>query len=108
MSDQSPVYGIVQLDVTDMERFFGEYAANMQPINQAHGVEVLVGAPEVETLEGEYDWNLTVVLKVPSAAAARAWYADPAYQPLKAKRRELTNAGTSSMILAPAVQPPAG
>ncbi len=108
MSELSPVYLIVQLDITDMERFFGEYAMHMQPINQAHGVEVLVGSPEVEALEGSYDRNFTVVLKFPSAQAAQAWYADPDYQPLKAKRQELTNPGTSSMILAPAFQPPAG
>ncbi len=108
MPDQDPVYAIVQLDITDMERFFGEYAMQMQPINQAHGVEVLVGSPEVEALEGTYDRNFTVVLRFPSANAARAWYADPDYQPLKAKRQELTNPGTSSLILAPAFQPPAG
>ncbi len=108
MSDQAPAYAIVQLDITDMERFFGEYAMHMQPINQAYGVEVLVDSPDVEALEGTYDRNFTVVLKFPSAQAARAWYSDPAYQPLKAKRQALTNAQRSSLILAPAFQAPAG
>ena len=101
-----PVYLLAQLEITDMEAFFRDYAMPLQPLNQKYGVEVLVGTPEVTTLEGDYDKNFTVVIKFPSAEKQAQWYADPDYQPLIAKRQELTNIGNSTLVVAPAFQKP--
>ena len=97
----TPVYMIVQLDVTDMAAFMGEYADPLQAIHARHGVEVLVatGAPTV--LEGQYDKSLTVILKFASADVQKAWYADPDYQPLIRRRHELTNTDTSVALVVP-------
>ena len=106
MSDPAPVYLLAQLEITDMEAFFNDYALPLQPLNRKYGVEVLVGTPEVTTLEGDYDKNFTVVLKFPSAEKQAQWYADPDYQPLIAKRRALTNLDNTTMVVAPAFQGP--
>ncbi|MDJ0944930.1 MAG: DUF1330 domain-containing protein [Kiloniellales bacterium] len=106
MSDQAPVYLLAQLEITDMDAFFSDYALPLQPLNQKYGVEVLVGTPEVATLEGDYDKNFTVVLRFPSAEAQAQWYADPAYQPLLARRQALTRLENTTMIVAPAFRGP--
>ncbi len=106
MSETAPVYLLAQLRVTDMEGFFERYAAPLQPINQRHGVEVLAGTPSVSVLEGDYDRNLTVVLRFPSAEAQQNWYADTEYQPLKEARLKLTDPAASTLIVAPAFVPP--
>ncbi len=95
------VYMIIQLEITDKDRFFSDYVGPLGPIHQRHGVEVLVGTPKVEVQEGEYNKNFTVVLKFPSAKAKADWYSDPDYQPLKKVRAQTTNAKNSTIIVAP-------
>ena len=102
MSDQSPVYMIVMLDISDMDAFMADYAAPLQPIHQRHGVELVVASPAPTVLEGSYDKSMTVVLKFPSAEAQAAWYADPEYQPLLQRRHELTNTDSSVALVVPA------
>jgi len=97
----APVYMLSQLEITNMDRFFSEYVEPLGPIHQRHGVEVLVGTPEVDVLEGQYDKNFTVVLKFPSAKAHADYYADPDYQPLKKIRAQTTNTKNSTLIVAP-------
>lgn len=103
---ETPVYMLVQMDITDKERFFAEYAGPSQPIQQKHGVEVLAGAPEVNVLEGNYDKNFTVLLKFPSAQAHKEWYSDPDYQPLKDIRRQTTNPENTTLLVIPQFVPP--
>jgi len=97
----APVYMLIQLEITNMERFFSEYVEPLGPIHQRHGVEVLVGTPEVDVLEGEYNKNFTVVLKFASAKVHADWYSDPDYQPLKKIRAQTTSAKNSTLIMAP-------
>ncbi len=104
MSDDTPVYMIVQLTIEDFDAFFRDYVPGVGPIHARHGVEILVGTPEPQVLEGAYDRNFTVVLKFPSAAAQQAWYADPDYQPLKALRQRISAAAGSSVLVAPQFQ----
>ncbi len=98
---ESPVYMLIQLEITDMDRFFSDYVGHLGPIHKKYGVEVMVGTPEVEVQEGEYNKNFTVVLKFPSAKAQADWYSDPDYQPLKKVRAQTTNAKNSTIIVAP-------
>jgi len=100
MSD-APVYMLIQLEITDMDRFFSDYVGPLGPIHQRHGVEVLVATPEVNVQEGDYNKNFTVVLKFPSANAQADWYSDADYQPLKQVRAQATNANNSTLIVAP-------
>jgi len=98
---KAPVYMLVQLEITDMDRFFSDYVRPLGPIHQRHGVEVLVATPEVDVQEGEYNKNFTVVLKFPSAKAQAEWYADADYEPLKKIRADATNTDNSTLIVAP-------
>jgi len=101
MSAASPVYMLIQLNITDMDRFFSEYAEALDPIHQRHGVEVVIATPKVKVLEGNYSNNFTVLLKFPSEKAHADWYSDPDYQPLKKIRAQTTDADNSTLVLAP-------
>jgi len=104
MNTESPVYMIVQLKIENLESFRSDYAPSIGAINERHGVEVIVGTPEVDILEGDYERNFTVVLKFPSKAAQQAWYSDPDYLPLKELRLRITAQDQSSIIVANAYQ----
>lgn len=95
------VYMIVMLDIPDMEAFQSEYVGPIQSHNIKHGVEAIIATPNPEVLEGTYNKSMTVILKFPSAAAQRAWYEDPDYQPLLKRRFELTDTNTSVALVAP-------
>lgn len=101
MTESSAVYAIIQLEVTDPTAFFRDYAGPLQPISQKHGVEVVAASAEPQVIEGDYGPNFTVILRFPSAQAQADWYADPEYQPLLARRREVTNLEHSTFVLLP-------
>lgn len=96
---EHPVYVNVRLSPTDHERFFEEYAKPLQPLNAAHGVEVLAGDPEPRVVEGEPKPSMHVLLKFPSNQAFDAWYEAPEYQPLKAIRLETTDPAKTEMLV---------
>jgi len=77
-------YVIVSYDITD-RKAYEPYVPGVVPLIKKHGGEIVVGEFAAEPLEGD-PHNVYVVLKFPSEQAARAWYADPAYAPLKAIR----------------------
>ena len=104
MSELKPVYAIAQLEVLDAEAFFSDYAMPLQSIHKRFGVEVLAASQEAMVVEGHYQQNFTVILKFPSAAVQAAWYADADYQPLIARRREVTDTDKSRMIVIPAFE----
>ena len=104
MDNEKPVYLLVQLSVEDLELFVNDYVPGVIANHQRHGVEILVGAQEVEVIEGDYDQTFTVVLKFPSAEVQKAWYDDPEYQPFKELRQRITTPGKSTLVLAPAFE----
>lgn len=89
---------IAQLAVMDIEAFRRDYAAPLQPINARHGVEVVAVSPKAEVLEGKAG-SLVAVLRFRSREAFDAWYGDPEYALLLARRRELTDAARSTVTL---------
>ena len=98
-------YVIVNLHVTDFDRYFAEYIPGTLPAIQKHGGGVLVATNSPDKTDGDLDGNWHVVLEFPSMDAAKAWYEDPDYQPMKELRMtELTTGGNLSF--APAFQPP--
>ncbi len=101
MSDENEVCVIAELQVTDHEAFMRDYVGPLQPINEKHGVTVFAASSNAEVIEGEYDQNLTVILRFPSAQAQQAWYADPEYQPLIKRRQELTDTTRSRLVVVP-------
>ena len=101
-----PVYMIAQIQIEDQEKYFSEYGTAVFPIVMGTGAKVLVAAPAVNTLEGEWNGNWTVVIEFPSEEAALDdWYNSDAY----ASVRELRFATTSlnNLVIAPGFVPPA-
>lgn len=101
-----PVYMIAQIQIEDHEAFFNEYGAAAGPLVIGNGGRVLVASPAVDTLEGEWSGNWTVVIEFPSEEAAKQdWYNSDAYQ--QAIKLRLANTSLNNMVLAPAFVPPA-
>lgn len=80
-----PAYFMVQLEVTDVDRF-KEYAAQVPATVEKFGGRYLVRGGEYEVLEGQWPQRRHVVLEFPSVEQARAWYDSDDYAPLKALR----------------------
>ncbi|MHC4839471.1 MAG: DUF1330 domain-containing protein [Planctomycetota bacterium] len=85
-------YIIATYDVTDPDAI-APYVPGVMPLLQKHGAEVLVADKESTAAEGDAR-HVVVVLKFASQEAAKAWYEDPDYEPLK-KMRVGATANTS-------------
>jgi uncharacterized protein (DUF1330 family) len=81
-------YAIFQEKIEDWDRYMEEYLPTASETIEDHGGEVIVGIPDPDIVEGEWDHSLTVVVEFPSVAAAQAWYSDPAYEEVKQIRIE--------------------
>ena len=98
---QDKAYVLVHIQVEDFDRFFAEYVPGLVGLFGKHGAQVLVATGEPETVEGELSGNWHVVLEFPSMDAAKAWYADADYLPLRDLRmNELTSSGSLSFVSA--------
>ena len=74
-----PGYVIVDVEVQDPATY-KEYRARAAPTVAKHGGRYLVRGGDVTHVEPGWDVARFVVLEFPSVAAAKAWYASPAYQ----------------------------
>ena len=64
-----------------------DYLATVDPLLQKHGAKFLARTQSHEQLEGpDPSPGLIVLIEWPSEDNAKAFYADPAYQPHKAAR----------------------
>lgn len=101
-----PVYMIAQIQIEDHARFFEEYGAAAGPVVIGSGGRVLVASPTVDTLEGDWAGNWTVVIEFPSEEAAlEDWYNDTTYQ--KAIGLRLASTSLNNLVVAPGFVPPA-
>ncbi len=92
---ETPVYGLVQLDITNPEEFMERYAQYVFPILDAWGVEMIAGSSTPTTKEGSFSGNWAAVLRFPSMEVAEAWYESADYEPYKNLRiDELTASGS--------------
>ena len=98
-----PAYIIATYDVVDPEKY-QDYLAGVTPLLVRHGAEVLVAETAATNLEGE-PRGVYVVLRFESDEAARAWYNDPAYEPVRKIRLDASANG--NMVLASSFVPPA-
>ncbi len=83
-------YWIAHGTVTDAEAYKAYQAANAEPLAR-HGARFVVRGGAAEVVEGSARPR-TVVIEFPSIEAARACYADPAYQAAKALRDPVSQA----------------
>ena len=88
-------YIIASYDITDPDGYEG-YVPGVLPLLEKHGAEILVAEYASETMEGQGRY-VNVVLRFESEEAARTWYNDPDYSPVKQIR--LDSSGNSSMVL---------
>jgi uncharacterized protein (DUF1330 family) len=82
-------YIIANIDVKDAVAY-EEYRAKVGGLIRKHGGEALVRGAESVVAEGNWKPKRLVVLRFPDMAAARAFYDDPEYQPLKELRLRVT------------------
>ncbi len=89
-----PAYIVADVQITDPVQY-EEYKKLSTAAMRAHGAEVLVRGGRVEPLEGRAPGRV-VVLKFPSAHAARAFYDSPEYARARAAR---ANAAIMNMFI---------
>ena len=94
------VYAIVNLHVTDATAY-RQYEKGFFPILKKFGGEFVTLDDAAFTLEGSSPRSgRMIILKFPSEAQARAWYADPDYQALSEHRRAGTKLEFLTMVRA--------
>jgi uncharacterized protein (DUF1330 family) len=86
------VYVIACYDVVDPKGYEG-YVPGVVPLLQKHGAEILAADYEAKALEGRAP-SVNVILKFDSEEAARNWYNDFEYAPVKQIRLNSTKNGT--------------
>jgi len=79
-------YILANVDVTDPQQY-EEYRRLSTIAMQAHGAEVCVRGGKVDVLEGDWTPKRVVLLKFPTAEAARRFYDSSEYQAAKAARQ---------------------
>ena len=82
-------YLIVEMHVTDPERYKDYMAAAPEAVKAAGG-EYLVRGGKSETLEGSWNPVRVAVLKFPSYEQAKAWYDGEQYRQARARRAGAT------------------
>ena len=78
-------YVIAEAEVTD-PALFEEYRKGVPETVAAFGGRFIVRGGAITVAEGDWQPKRLAVLEFPDVAAAKAWYASPAYAPLLAMR----------------------
>ena len=91
---------IITYDVTDAETY-AKYNPGSLPVIGAtiakHGGEILAASNAAEFTEGE-SRNVVVVLRFPSADAAKAWHEDPEYVAVRGNRLDASTNITTILV----------
>ena len=85
MSAPNLAYGIAHLRSVDFGPDVIEYLQRIDATLEPFDGRFVVHGAKVEVLEGQWPGDI-VVIAFPDLAAARAWYASPAYQAILALR----------------------
>ena len=81
-----PAYVVVNITVRDREAY-EHYKRLAAPAVATYGGHYLVRGGATESLEGSWNPSRLVILEFPTAAAGRAWWGSPEYEPAKALRQ---------------------
>lgn len=80
-----PAYVIVEVDISDPEKY-NAYKELTPATVQAYGGKFVLRGNPVTVLEGDWDHERLVMLKFPTREKAEAWYNCPEYQHAKSVR----------------------
>lgn len=80
-----PAYVIVQVEITDDEKYDRYKALTPDTIRRYEGKFIVRGGRS-ESLEGDWTVERLVILEFPSYDRAKEWYRSPEYQAAKAVR----------------------
>lgn len=94
-----PVYMIGIIDVEDFESYFVHYGIPVGEMFADIGAEIIVASQDADVLEGHWPGSWTVVVKVPSAEAARELYHSERYAPFRSARQDRLAASTALAIV---------
>jgi uncharacterized protein (DUF1330 family) len=94
------VYLILLHEISDVEKYYAEYAPKAFEMITKHGGEVLVSSPDSKPLMGVPP-NGSVVIKFPSEESAMSFMSDPDYQEAAALRMSITS--NQSAVISPEV-----
>ena len=95
-------YVVVQIGIDDPVPY-EEYKALAPASIAAHGGRYLVRGGSSTPLEGDWHPPRLVILEVPDAVRARAWWSSPEYAPAKAIRQRCAR---TAMLLVDGCSPP--
>lgn len=100
----APAYLIVEMNISDPERY-KQYMAAAPAVVKAAGGEYLVRGGRHETLEGDWQPHRVAVLRFPSYEAAKAFYDNSDYvtqvRPLRVGATEYFNMVLVEGVAAP-------
>ena len=82
-----PAYLIVQLKVTDPDKF-ARYREAVPGVVEAFGGRYLVRGPAVDVLEGTHDGRRVVLFEFPSTEAIKRFWNSPEYAKVKPLRQD--------------------
>jgi uncharacterized protein (DUF1330 family) len=80
-----PAYMVVQINVTDPDRF-AHYREAVPGVVEAFGGRYLVRGATIEVLEGSHDGRRFVLFEFPSMEAIRTFWRSPEYARVKPLR----------------------
>lgn len=90
------VYIIAQVHVTDPEQY-GKYLAKAGASVGKYGAELVAADENTQGIEGDLDFERTVIMRFDSEDQFRAWYESPEYQAAK-KERENAVVGRITLV----------
>ena len=81
---------IVDMEINDPEGY-SKYPPLVWPLIEKHGGVITYRISDFETVEGDWCPNRLLIVEFPDKAAAKAFLADPDYQPVKDIRLKTTS-----------------
>lgn len=84
-------YFVAQINIFDQEKY-NQYLAGYNEIFDQYKGQVIAVDDDATTLEGEWTYKRTVIIKFPTEDDLQAWYRSPEYQELARYRREASEA----------------
>ena len=87
----TPAYMVAFVRVNDFETYNREYLEKATPLIIKYGGVPIAVSENPITLEGKLPEGKLVIVEFPSMQAAKAFYNDPEYQPLKEARKKVSS-----------------